>query len=58
MNPGEILGVLASLFCGSAGVKIRFPSREHGIRGLALLLKGGYIVDCCGDNTFGITSPE
>ena len=38
--------------------KVRFLSRQDGIKGLAILRASGQIVDCFGDNTFGVRSRE
>jgi len=35
-------------------IKVKFPDRQSGILGLALLCKNGHAVDCCGNNIFGI----
>jgi len=39
-------------------IKVRFLSRQDGINGLVILRASGQIVDCFGDDTFGVRSTE
>lgn len=57
--PIECLIMTTGLFCaGRIVIRVRFPDRQTGIQGLALLIRDGEVVDCCGSNTFGLHSSD